>query len=451
MNLNLKNKLILYLLVLSIVPVIVIGILAFNAGEKSTIDQIFPQLMSVADIKEQETEDWILEHVVDLQIQSEDPETIDYLMEVKNNGILVNGDLSNKKINNILFNIKRSKGYNKISVVDLDGVVIFSTLENEIGKLIEIDHYITHALESKEIHIEDLSVVDNKNIIVFSAPVFEFDFEKNVRKNKIIGFLLYEVDLEKNIFSKISLWPGRGNSGETLIVKQKGDEIFFLNKLRHINNSALDFSLSINSSIAKSAIFASQGDEGILRTTDYRGVEVLSAYRHINVMGWGLVTKIDASEAFFEINLLKRNIFFIVMVIIGIVFVASYFIAIKITRPILKLEEVTKNISKGDFSFKPKVISNDEIGSLAKSFRDMEVQLKDYNQNMEQKVKSRTYQLNKKTNQLERFLKVVEGREKRIFELKKKLRGRKLKEKKLVGKKLIKKKLIRKQLKKKKR
>lgn len=74
---------------------------------------------------------------------------------------------------------------------------------------------------------------------------------------------------------------------------------------------------------------------------------------------------------------------------------AATWMAKRITTPLQKLVEGTKNISRGEFSLRIDIDSHDEIGSLAQSFNDMSQQL--------QLLRKRMEEANKKLIQVEKL------------------------------------------------
>jgi len=79
----------------------------------------------------------------------------------------------------------------------------------------------------------------------------------------------------------------------------------------------------------------------------------------------------------------------------------------KVTTPIKKLMEGTKEIAKGNYNKKIEIVSNDEIGLLADSFNQMSQHLKqsrdellDSQKNLEKIVETRTKELNDKVKKL---------------------------------------------------
>jgi signal transduction histidine kinase len=74
---------------------------------------------------------------------------------------------------------------------------------------------------------------------------------------------------------------------------------------------------------------------------------------------------------------LRRGLFFISLFILSVAVVVGSVISRSIGKPIEKLVEGTKEISKGKFGYRSDINSGDELGFLARQFDKMSVSLKD--------------------------------------------------------------------------
>lgn len=75
---------------------------------------------------------------------------------------------------------------------------------------------------------------------------------------------------------------------------------------------------------------------------------------------------------------------YLILTIIGSLFLAlgfTYFVAKKLSSPLIEMEKITRRIAKSDLNISIKKISNDEIGSLAQAINDLAVELRDYRTN----------------------------------------------------------------------
>ena len=95
--------------------------------------------------------------------------------------------------------------------------------------------------------------------------------------------------------------------------------------------------------------------------------------------------------------------------ILGSVLLTGSFI-----QPIIELVKATKIVAGGDYTFRSKITSKDEIGLLTASFNNMtaEIQsftnrLNDYSKHLEDKVSERTAELQKSNTKIQRALKKV--------------------------------------------
>ncbi len=107
------------------------------------------------------------------------------------------------------------------------------------------------------------------------------------------------------------------------------------------------------------------------------------------------------------------SILLTIALVISAIILMTAFVRI-IIRPIESLVEITGKISKGDLSKKVEIIRNDEIGHLAESFNRMieslnksQLEIEEYNRNLEEKIIERTRELEEAQAQLIQSEKMV--------------------------------------------
>lgn len=83
------------------------------------------------------------------------------------------------------------------------------------------------------------------------------------------------------------------------------------------------------------------------------------------------------NSAFKVVKDAKRILSGATLIALGITTVLGFIIALSITRPIVDLTKVTKEMAKGNFDQKVEVTSNDEIGQLGSMFNYLTDELKD--------------------------------------------------------------------------
>jgi len=110
-----------------------------------------------------------------------------------------------------------------------------------------------------------------------------------------IAVLVMRSNAESLLYPLIQSWPTPSRTAETLLVRRDGEDVLFLNDLRHRPDSAL----SLREPLTRDDLPAAQvvlGKQGIFQGKDYREVEVMADLRHISGSPWFMVAKVDASE-----------------------------------------------------------------------------------------------------------------------------------------------------------
>ena len=120
--------------------------------------------------------------------------------------------------------------------------------------------------------------------------------DSSAGERKTVGVVLVEADPNDLLYPLIQSWPTSSPTAETLLVRRDGDEVVYLNELRHRKNTALKLRFAMDQSSTLPATLAVQGREGIVESLDYRQVPVLAAMRSIPGTPWFMVAKIDLDE-----------------------------------------------------------------------------------------------------------------------------------------------------------
>jgi GAF domain-containing protein/HAMP domain-containing protein len=92
----------------------------------------------------------------------------------------------------------------------------------------------------------------------------------------------------------------------------------------------------------------------------------------------------------------------------------AIFASAYVTAPIVKLTQVARNISSGDFKLKAAIESNDEIGLLARTFNTMTYEIQELIANLEKRVEQRTADLEQRTKELEIIKDHIEKRARKL-------------------------------------
>ncbi len=112
------------------------------------------------------------------------------------------------------------------------------------------------------------------------------------------GVLLLQVNVDKFLYPLMDSWPTPSRTGETVLVRREGDEVVFLNELRHSPKAPLTLRLPLDAPGKLPAAEAVKGRKGVIEGMDYRGVPVLAAIREVPGTPWFMVAKEDQEEIY---------------------------------------------------------------------------------------------------------------------------------------------------------
>ncbi len=165
-------------------------------------------------------------------------------------------------------------GYTSVSLFDDKARLRLSSVANE-APLQEMEK--AHLLESmhsgqidfSEIHLGPSNPERPVEIELYAPLTLIHN-----GKTRTIGAVLFHIDPYRFLFPLIQRWPTPSPSAENLLVRRDGDEVIFLNELRHRKNTALSMRLPLSQQQLP-AVMAALGQEGMVEGVDYRGVPVV--------------------------------------------------------------------------------------------------------------------------------------------------------------------------------
>lgn len=209
-----------------------------------------------------------------------------------------------QKILQALVGIQRVHSYKTISLLDQTGAIRISTIGRDATDADE-KNLAVEAIRSQRVLFSDLhrkSIEGNRIAIDSVAPLMVSD-EKEA--SRIVGVLLFEIDPDSFLYPLIQSWPTQSRSAETLLVRRDGDDVLFLNEVRHKKGDALSLRIPLTNTQLPAAM-AVRGLNKVTEGIDYRGVPVIAALRGIPGTPWFMVAKIDKAELLVPIITLQR-------------------------------------------------------------------------------------------------------------------------------------------------
>ncbi len=124
------------------------------------------------------------------------------------------------------------------------------------------------------------------------APVFG-------PQGQVLGAVVLRSDPNRFLYPMVQSWPTPSRTAETLLVRRDGDQVLFLNRLRHQAAAPLTLRVPLTH-VEVPAVKAVLGQYGPFEGYDYRGVAVLADLRPVENSAWSMVAKVDQEEILAE-------------------------------------------------------------------------------------------------------------------------------------------------------
>lgn len=252
----------------------------------------FAELSAVADLKVRELAAWRTERLRDATtLVAANP----FLVRVlAGRSSAPHGDRLQSELATWLDTLRTTYDYRAVVLMDSSGTV---RTASPVG--VKVDANVRAralaALHEKTPRLTSFFRTGSKQAITLDllAPVLDSD----VANSTPLGVIILQIDPHQFLYPFIQRWPTTSRTAETLLIERSGNEVLFLNELRHVEGAALALTHSLNETTLPAAR-AVQGEEGTIEGIDYRGISVLAAIRSIPGSPWFLVAKVDREEAY---------------------------------------------------------------------------------------------------------------------------------------------------------
>ena len=375
---TLRKKLILIVIAVAILPMSFIGTLGYYSARSALQNLRMEQLKSITDLKARKIEDFFTDQKNHIRIAQLRPNIEKYASLLAE----FSGDFSSPNYETIRVELDRALkmypwvyDYANVMMANLKGKIVyvlnrFSTFE-EMERTLPALWQEAFKEGKKRVYLSDVfrsrGQVGQYSVYI-TAPV------NNIDEN-FVGVIAFEVDMAP-IFKIVQDSTGMGESGETLIVKKEDDAALLLAPLRHDPDAALKRKVVLGKSRAIPIQEALKGRAGHGNFADYRGKNVIAVWQYMSLLDWGIVAKIDVTEAFEPASNLRDFVLILVIAVVILSILIALIVARSITDPIQMLQKGTEEIGRGNLDHKVGTNARDEIGQLGTAFDQMAEKLK---------------------------------------------------------------------------
>jgi signal transduction histidine kinase len=265
------------------------------------------------------------------------------------------------------------KAYHKIQIADAStGIIVASSDEKSLGLNVSDNPSFDKVLTSKREVVVDIQLdpTTTHPLLIVSRAIFG-PVLKDTPTETPLGVAMFSIDTDAYLKPLLYTGTGMGETGDIVLVNR--DSTILMPLKFPLPDGTIPKPLEYKIQ-ARPAMMAAQGEEGVTIADDYRGVPVLSAYRHITVgpdHGLGLVVKRDQAEVFAP---LWKGIFYTILVAFLGLMVAVLLVVLtakRISSPIDALIGTAREVEAGNFAVRVPVKASDEIGALGATFNSM--------------------------------------------------------------------------------
>src|SRR4030042_4723497 len=264
------------------------GYFYYKTQERQLRDATNDQLSAVADLKVKQIVAWRDDRIEDATLIMKQSVFVPFVHQWLENPADSN---LKEKVSAWLNIFQEAENYKAIFLADAQGNTRISLPQRDTQVSACIKEYFSEAMRTRKIVFTDFHFVATTHHIHLALiiPLFDFDTAP-------FGFIVLEIDPYQFLYPLIQTWPTPSETAETLLVRREGNEVVFLNELRHRKNTALTLRIPISRKDLP-AVMAVKGKTGMVEGVDYRGVPVFAVLRKIPDSPWFLVSKIDVDEA----------------------------------------------------------------------------------------------------------------------------------------------------------
>jgi len=387
-DISLSEKLILYFMLLGFGAITIVSAFSFYSTKEALLERTFDQLTSLRIAKKNQVETFFSDRGRDLILVAGSEETKKMAALIStgklqsSQNVIEQINSGNREFSLFVERYKQLQDYfSSMIIVGKSGRIgIFHFSENDSTTQMPGERSYYPELKS---FLERI-IKDPGNAIICDEirtdPTMEpflligttiVDPEK--KSDRMVGQVILVIPSGKinSIMLNNNPKSGLGSSGETYLV---GKDFRMRSQSRFQSQSILK--TTVNTESVKRAL---AGSSGTIINLDYRGIPVLSAYSRVLVKGidWVILAEIDLKEAMIPIYHMRNTIIIVSTILALIFFILVFVFSRKLTRPIMKLKDAAEKIGEGNYNTILPVTSNDEIGSLTRTFNIMTEQIKE--------------------------------------------------------------------------
>lgn len=364
MKIKLFPKFLIFIILISVIPLAIIGFITVNINKEMLQTLMLEHHIEITSSLAEKIDEKItdIDRRMSFVIASQRQE---YLSSLEQIGIL----------RNILI---ASDDFVRASIIDGDGDEVVASNPKFEKTPPTPENYLKNKffLEIKKSHRYVISPIRYEQ----EKPLIDFYFP--LANNYILKICVSLVGI-----SEIVDETRIGKTGSMYIVDKAGRIIFHNNKKRAINFEDVSGEPIVKEAILRAGV-------GSQEFVSKSGLDLIGAFAPAKKLGWNVIFQQTKKEAYSFVYKMRNTATVIIFVVLFFSILVSYILAESLSKPILKVINVSKNVASGDFTKKVVIRSRDEMNDLAVNFNNMITELSYYTKMQADKLSAIVYSIN---------------------------------------------------------
>ena len=354
---SLSAQLLFWFIIVGALPLGICTGMIFQAGRNYLETQAIQTLLTVRDAKANLLDSYLVERFHDVETLSQMP-TVTKTIATLSSILQTEGPQTSaykereEQYRDFLQFYQESAGYRNLFLVTPEGTVVFASRQTNIVN--------ENVITSSQVHPQFKKVFRHSKTLL-ETQISDFILDPQTRyptaflgtpifhDGTLSGVIVLRTQ-HNRLYELTQNLTGLGETGEIIIAQKRAGRAILLTPLRHEEHPDPNTIPPRHNEETSPLRQALEGEKGVGIARDYREQEVLAAWKYLPALRWGLVVKLDTSEAFRPITQLRTAVLLSAMTLLAILVLLSFSVAKSLSGPVINLVQGARRFQQRNFS-----------------------------------------------------------------------------------------------------